>query len=211
MIHYAKTVALAAALMVLLAASVEAAPGLIAGKGLKFGLTISDMSGAGVEPGLTPQTGFAGGAFLTLALMDVFSVQPEILFITKGAEFESGSVYYEYHYSYIEVPVLLKLNIAGPKAAFRPNFYVGPFVGFNIGAKLETYLGPGQEESQVDNLPSIRGTVAGYILGLGADVTLGPGKIILDFRYGRNLLSAVTTSSSVIHSVFCVFLGYSFN
>jgi hypothetical protein len=202
---------LAAVLMILAAASAKAATGWVEGKGLKFGFAISDMTGAGVEPGLNPQTGFSGGAFLTMALTDVFSVQPEIIFTKKGAEFESGAVYYEYHYYYVEFPVLLKLILTGPKASFRPNVYAGPFLSLKVGAKLETYLDPVQEESKVENLPSTRGIDAGYVLGLGADMPLGPGRILLDIRYGRSLLSAVITSAEVKHSVFCVFLGYAFH
>lgn len=206
-----KTILLATALLTLAAASAEAASGLIAGQGLKFGLSIADMKGAGVEPGLIPQAGIAAGAFLTLPLTGAFSVQPEILFTQKGAEFESGANPYEYHYSYIEVPVLCRLTIAGQGAAFRPNVYAGPFVAFKVGAKLETYLDPGQEESREENLPSARWIDAGYVVGVGADMILGPGRILLDIRYGRSLLSAVTTGAEVMHSLIYIFVGYSFD
>jgi hypothetical protein len=210
MTRSAKTTLLLTALLTLAAASVEAASGQITSKGLKFGLAISDMKGSGVEPGLVPQAGITAGAFLTLSLTDFFSAQPEILFTQKGAEFEGGMNPYEYHYSYLEIPVLFKLGLAGPDSAFRPNIFAGPFVGFNVGAILETYLDPGQEESKEEKIPSVRGIDAGYVVGVGADMILGPGRILLDVRYGRSLLSAVTTGAEAKHSLIAVFLGYSF-
>jgi hypothetical protein len=205
----AKTIVFAT--LILAAISSEAAFGPIAGKGLKFGMTISRLNGAGAETGLTSQVGFSGGGFLVLNLAGAVSVQPEILFTQKGAEFESGVNYYEYHYSYVEVPILLKLTLAKENAAIRPSIYVGPFVSFKASAKLETYIDPDQEESKKETLPSIRNIDAGFVVGAGADLHLGPGNILLDLRYGLSLLSAVTTGPSVKHSVIYVFLGYSFN
>jgi hypothetical protein len=207
----AKVIIFAVLILAMAAASSEAASGLVAGKGLKFGMTISALNGAGAETGLTSQVGFCGGGFLILNLAGAFSVQPEVLFTQKGAEFDSGSNYYEYHYSYIEIPLLLKLTLAGKEAMFRPSIYAGPFVGFKTSAKLETYLDPDQEESKQESLPSIRSVDAGIVVGAGADLHLGPGNILLDLRYGLSLLSAVTTGPDVKHSVIYVFIGYSFN
>jgi hypothetical protein len=211
MTRFNKTILLATALLTLAAASAEAVSGRIEDKGLKLGLNSADMKGAQVEPGLTPQTGFAAGAFLTLRLTGILSVQPEIIYTQKGAELESGPNPYEYHYSYVEVPVLWKLTIAGQGASFRPNIYAGPFVGFKVSAKIDTYLDPRQEESVEENLPSARGIDAGYIVGVGADMIMGPGRVLLEIRYGRSLLSAVTTGAEVMHSVVSIFLGYSFD
>jgi hypothetical protein len=207
----AKTIVLAALIMVLAAISPEAAFGQVAGKGLKFGISISNLNGAGAETGLTSQVGFSGGGFLVLNLAGAISVQPEILFTQKGAEFESGANYYEYHYSYIEVPILLKLTLANENAAIRPSIYAGPFVSIKASAKRETYLDPDQEESSKENLPSVRSIDAGFVVGAGADLRLGPGHILLDLRYGISLLNAVTTGAKITHSVIYVFLGYSFN
>jgi hypothetical protein len=211
MTRTAKTIVLAALILILAAVSSEATFGQIAGKGLKFGMTISNLNGAGAETGLTSQVGFSAGGFLILNLAGVFSIQPEILFTQKGAEFESGANYYEYHYSYVEVPILLKLTLANENAAIRPSIYAGPFVGFKASAKLETYLDPDQEESKEENLHSVRSIDAGFVVGAGADFRIGPGSILLDLRYGMSLLSAATTGAKITHSVIYAFLGYSFN
>jgi hypothetical protein len=211
MTRTAKMIVLAALILLIAAISPEAVFGKVAGKGLKFGMTISGLNGAGAETGLTSQVGFSGGGFLILNLAGAISIQPEILFTQKGAEFESGSDYYEYHYSYIEIPILFKLTLASEGAAIRPSIYAGPFVGFKTSAKLETYLDPDQEESKEETLPSIRSIDAGFVVGAGADLRLGPGNILLDLRYGMSLLSAVTAGAKITHNVIYVFLGYSFN
>jgi hypothetical protein len=207
----AKAIVLATALLTLAAASTEATPGRVAGKGMKFGLARTDMTGAGVEPGLTSQTGLTAGAFLTLQLTDILSFQPEILFAQKGAEFEGGARPYEYQFSYIEVPALWKLTIGGRGAPFRPNLYAGPFVAFKTGAQIETYFDPGQEESVEESFPSARRIDAGYAMGAGADQIMGPGRVLLDIRYGRSLVNAITTSGEVRHGAISFFLGYSFD
>jgi hypothetical protein len=206
-----RTIALATAFLVLAAAAPEAASGGVVGKGLKFGLNSADMTGDGAVPGLTSRTGFVAGAFLTLGLSSCISVQPEILYTQKGAEFDSGAHPYEYQFSYVEIPLLWKLTIANRGTAFRPNVYAGPFVGFKTGAKLETYLDPGQEESVAENLTSARNIDAGYTVGVGADLILGPGRALVDIRYGRSLVSAVTTGADATHSVISACLGYSFD
>jgi hypothetical protein len=202
-------IVLVTAFLALATASAEAGSIGVLDKGLKFGLNSADMRGAGAEPGLTPQTGFVAGAFLTLGTTGGFSVQPEILYTQKGAQFESGANPYEYQFTYVEVPVLMKLTIVGRSAAFRPSVYAGPSVGFKVGARIETYLDPSQEESTERNLPLAREIDAGFVAGVGADLILGPGRALLDIRYGESLVSALTTGDEVRHSVVSVLVGYS--
>jgi hypothetical protein len=209
MTRFPKTMLLAAALLALAAAG--AAPDRNMAKGLKFGLALADMKGAGAEPGLTPQAGFTAGAFLTLPVTGLLSIQPEVLLTQKGAESESGPKPYEYRFTYIEFPVLGKLHLAGRSAAFRPNIYAGPFLGVKVGALLDTYLDPSQEESVEESLPAARSIDAGFVVGAGLDVLLGPGRILLDVRYGGSLLDAFTAGGRVRHRVLSVCLGYSFD
>jgi hypothetical protein len=206
-----KTMVLATAFFALIAASVDATASGIVGKGLKVGLNSATMSGTGADPGLTPQTGVVAGAFVTLGLTERLSVQSEVLYTEKGAECESGARPYEYRFSYIEVPVLWKLTIADRGATFRPNVYAGGFVGFKTGAQIETYRDRDQEEADEATFPSARGIDAGYAVGVGADLSLGPGRALVDVRYGRSLVSAVTTGANVTHRVVSVFLGYAFD
>jgi hypothetical protein len=194
-----------------LAAVDEAASGEIAGKGLKTGLNSASMAGAGAEPGLTSQIGGAAGVFMTLELTDHVAVQPEILYTQKGAELEAATNPFEYRFSYVEVPLLWKLTLAGRDAAFRPNLYAGPFVGVKVGAQVETYHDRGQEESDEVSLPSARGIDAGIAAGIGADLSLGPGRILVDIRYEKSLVNAMTTGARVRHSVASVLLGYVLN
>ena len=200
-----------AAVFLALAAVDEAASGEIAGKGLKTGLNSSSMAGAGAEPGLTSQNGGAAGVFVTLGLTDHVAVQPEILYTQKGAELEAGTNPFEYRCSYVEVPLLWKLTFAGRDAAFRPHLYAGPFAGVKVGAQLETYRDRGQEESDEVNLPSARGIDAGVAAGVEADLSVGPGRILIDVRYEQSLVNAMTTGTKVRHRVVSVLLGYAFH
>jgi hypothetical protein len=211
MIRCIRAIVLAMAVVTLAAASASADSGGVAGKGLKFGVNSADLTGAGVEPGLGPQVGFTAGAFVTLGLTDRFFVQPEILYTEKGAESESRPNPYEYRFAYIEVPVMFKVTLASRGAAFRPYIYAGPFVGAKVSARVETYLDRRQEEANEANLPSVRGIDAGFAVGVGADLKAGPGRVLVDLRYGKSLVNALTTADKVRHRVFSISLGYSFD
>jgi hypothetical protein len=208
--RFTSATVVAVALLALTAVA-NAAPDGTVSKGLKISLNSADMMGAGVPSGLTPQTGFAAGAYLDWRLAGRASIQPEILYTQKGGEVESGTNPYEYHFDYVEIPVLLKLTMAGPGAAFRPHIYAGPFVGFKIDARIETYSGRDQEESAEQTLSSARGIDAGFAVGVGTDLAIGPGRVVLDLRYGKSLVSAMTTGPKFTHSVFSASLGYSFD
>jgi hypothetical protein len=206
-----KTILHTATITVLAMASAQAVFGSLAGKGLKLGLTRAAMTGPGADPGLLPQTGLTAGGFVTLGLTRNLSIQPEVLYTSKGAETESGVMPYEYQFAYVEIPVLCRLAFADQGAAFRPGIYAGPFVGIKVDARKETYRDRDQEESDEENLLSARQIDAGYTVGVGADQILGPGRVLLDVRYAGSLLSAFTSGAKVRHSVTSVFFGYSFD
>ncbi len=66
----------------------------------------------------TGQDGFAGGVFASIPLGGIFALQPELLFVQKGADHRInissvpvGDINVAYEVDYIEIPVLLKLYL----------------------------------------------------------------------------------------------------
>src|SRR5688572_605925 len=78
--------------------------------GLKGGLNFAkfDMNDAGAS--IKNKTGFHGGAFALFKLTKI-GIQPEIIFSQQGAKLKVDGNDVESNFSYINIPVMLKLYL----------------------------------------------------------------------------------------------------
>ncbi len=102
--------------------------------------------------GLDTRTGFSVGGFVGYHLSKRFAVQPELSFVTKGAE--SAAIFISYHegtppelnplvtnvqidykLSYLELQVPLTLMIPAGSAALAPRLYLGPSLAVEVGCE----------------------------------------------------------------------------
>ena len=127
------------------------------------------------------KTGFNVGLFTEIAVAEQFSIQPELLFTTKGnnntygndggvADFLGTEGDVKFNLSYIEIPVLAKATLGEIL-----NIHLGPYASYLIGASSSTDgdLGEGYEELDRDNF---RTWDYGIAAGVGVDleaVTIG--------------------------------------
>ena len=158
----------------------------LTGKGVKVGLDMANFTGNDAPDEASMKLGFTGGGFITYAFSDLFAIQPELLFVMKGTKSDAGGVNYKTNLSYIEIPVLFKVLLAGG-GNFKPNFYAGPGISFLMSAKATADPEPtGWVEDIKDDIKS---TDFGLIGGAGADLLMGPGpgKITFDIRYNVGL------------------------
>src|SRR4030042_3142490 len=86
---------------------------------------------------LKSRVGFTGGIFLAINFGSVLTIQPEILYTMKGANYTAlDDAYTDKLYAdYIEIPLLLKLQ--PPPPVIQPFLFAGPSVGFKLSEKLE--------------------------------------------------------------------------
>lgn len=139
--------------------------------------TIDTKTSAGTN--YQNRTGFHGGAFFLVKAAKI-GIQPEILFSQQGSKVEINSQDFESNFSYVNIPVILKLyTLAGI------NIQAGPQFGFvtNAEAPIQDQLNPGSYEvaDVKDKMKSSDFTVA---LGLGWDLPFG---LTLDARYNLGL------------------------
>lgn len=82
--------------------------------GLKLGVNGTNLYDDSRADDKQSRIGFTGGAFVKIPLGGQrFSLRPELLFTTKGAEFDFvGGTKQEVKLSYIELPLSLELNLA---------------------------------------------------------------------------------------------------
>ena len=176
--------------------------------GLTFGITgginLANVAGDSVEMNETKLC-FGGGGFVEFPVAPLISVQPQLLYMMKGMKW-GGDTDSGVRLSYIEIPVLVKVNIpmAGP---FNPNLFVGPYLGLNTGA--EAYI-EGVDEDIKDQIKS---TDYGLVLGGGFDYALATGKLTFDARYSMGLTSIDDTDDDddVKNTGIMFMVGYGFS
>lgn len=101
--------------------------------GVKGGVNFSNIYSEDIDDN-NVLTSFNAGLFATFPVGDILSVQPEILYSRKGGElvynnaFVSGTA--QFKLNYIEVPVLLKVNITD-----NLNVHAGPYFAYLIDAQ----------------------------------------------------------------------------
>ncbi|MBE0567161.1 MAG: PorT family protein [Krumholzibacteria bacterium] len=159
----------------------------LVGKGIKAGLAYYTFTGAdkeigGVAPDLEP--GLAVGAFVTLALGPGLDLQPEILYVQKGAQYESNGYTFTFDLDYLEIPILLKYRL-GTGGGVRPSLFAGP--AFAIKLKAEgTESGPGGSET-VDYGDQTNALDVGLAFGAGLGIPAGANLVTFDARYTLGL------------------------
>ena len=101
------------------------------------------------------------------------SLQPELLYSQKGAEFEASPDITQ-KVNYIDVPVLVHIDAKG---LF---FELGPQVGFLVAAKNES------GNASTDIKPLFKEIDFGYAVGLGYQLSSGPG---IGLRYNGGFIN----------------------
>jgi hypothetical protein len=113
----------------------------------KAGLTISTFVPADNKENVSSMAGFSGGVGVNLTLNEKFSVQPELLFIQKGANYEFEqpigdgileTVSTDVRVNYLELPVLAKYTFGNGKLKYFIN--VGPALSYGLGGKTDYSL-----------------------------------------------------------------------
>lgn len=155
--------------------------------GLKAGVNISNLNGSDAGD-LDSRTGFLGGAFFAYDFNDMFSIQPEAFYSMKGAK-QTVTILGEtitgtYKLDYIEIPVLIKLNIPlKGGSTVKPSIFAGPALDVKVSSKVEVESGGQSGSADWENVSStdfglvfggaLGFDVSGYELGFDVRYTLG--------------------------------------
>ncbi len=170
--------------------------------GIKAGVNIASMSESSTEA--TYQdfknksvVGFQAGLVFDLGLSDIFTIQPEVLYIQKGGKSiarlnDENKVESRLYYNYVEVPVLAKLKFFAGDS--KSGFYLigGPFAGLALGGKSKvttTLLGASttsETDFEFDNSDAAdRQRRLDWGVAFGGGVKLG--NVFLDARYNLGI------------------------
>jgi hypothetical protein len=181
------------------------------GFGIKGGVNFATIGGADAGPGIKSRTGFAAGGYLEVSLPFLLTIQPEVLYTTKGSIFEQTisrfgqpvTITQTSTYSYLEIPVLAKYSL--PVPVVKPSLYVGPEVGFLLSAKNK-FEDPGSPTTDSDIKSFIASTDFGAVLGASAHILVAD----LDLRYtlGLKSISKAVSTTKVYNRVFSIMVQF---
>ncbi|MCX8160725.1 MAG: PorT family protein [Candidatus Saccharicenans sp.] len=131
--------------------------------------------------------GWSGGVFASFEFLPGVSIQPEVLYIQKGARLVDPEYDFEAHFNFdsFEVPVLLKINLALEGAAAVPAIFFGPFFGFNQKASIVMIDAYSQETEDIK--ADVQKSEYGITFGLIFTQKWGPGYFSVDARYDLGL------------------------
>ena len=141
--------------------------------------------------------GFQAGLTLDLGLSDLFTIQPEVLYIQKGGKStftanDNNKLESRYYYNYVEVPVLAKLKFYGADGGSGFYFLAGPYVSLALSGKVKTDLTVlGQTTSTEDDFVFNNDDARARAKRLDYGVSFGGGikinRLFLDLRYSYGL------------------------
>jgi len=161
--------------------------------GLKAGPNFSNLNGGIGGIDYKSRTGVHVGAVAELGLTSKFSIQPELLYSSQGAEVEGFG---DFNLDYIAIPVMAKIYVLSDKVSVD----IGPQFSFLVNDSEMSYFG--QIEDQWEN--------ESFDFAMAGGVTLNVTKsIFAQARYTVGLTEA-SKAAEVKNSVFQLSVGYMF-
>tara|TARA_Y100000991_G_C21874900_1_gene306871 strand:- start:182 stop:799 length:618 start_codon:yes stop_codon:yes gene_type:complete len=182
--------------------------------GAKAGLNFANMTGDDAE-GTDARTSIHLGVTAEIAISDVFSIQPELLYSGQGYKADSFIELYDDNGNFIdEVDADLTAKVNYLSLPIMAKFYVsdafsleaGPQISFLMSAKGDFEGGGSSEE--VDFKDALKST--DFALNLGAGYKLDSG-LNFSLRYSIGMTDVPDGDSDGFkHSVLQLSVGYNF-
>jgi hypothetical protein len=160
--------------------------------GLKGGLAIGTMYGKDfvIPPGgqKASRLGMDIGGVFTVGLNERLGVGIEAHYAMKGCKILSSYTTENsitIKYDYIDIPVFL--NVVIVPGAVSPYFSIGPQLSLLQSSKVGEMLnGVDLDDQKVDGVASMDLAV---VAGLGLGISAGPGRAVIEYRFGLGLLT----------------------
>jgi hypothetical protein len=158
------------------------------------------------------RVGFIGGGFAEFEFGKVFAIEPQVLYVQKGAKYDvqltdgSGSASATLKLDYIQVPLLFKAEYREAGRDYAPSLFVGPAIAFKTSCKI-TASAAGQSASEDCATDTVNSTDFSLIFGLGFELS----KFVLQARYDLGLTNVPQESGvDLKNGGFAITLGYGF-
>ncbi|HEY8894328.1 MAG TPA: porin family protein [Niastella sp.] len=139
--------------------------------GIKGGVNLTNMFVDDVSDE-NMKVGFNAGFFAKLPVTRGFSIQPELLYTSKGAKEKYNNIIqgegeYRFNLNYIELPVLAVINVAK-----NFNIHAGPYVSYLAAANIKNlHEDHSQDEIAELDADNFNRFDYGLVGGLGIDIS----------------------------------------
>ena len=163
-----------------------------AGVGIKGGYSWSRFTLSDPPPfTLDNLSYFVGGLYFDIN-MGFLSLQPEVLYTRMGAKYEEAGDSLQYRFDYIQVPVLLKINII-PAGPIRPFIAAGGYGAYLLKAKGVMIVDDVTEEEDLSD--TFQKYDYGVVGGAGLAFRLPGISITVEGRYNLGLANILKDPS----------------
>ncbi len=177
--------------------------------GGQLGLNFSSASITNPTINPSGRTGLALGGFLEIGLTEMFFLQPEMMYIQRGAETivtVGTTTTSKLMFNYLEFPMLFKVKY--PDYVLKPYAFIGPNIGILVAASFEQT----QSSSTTIVERDIRSTSENFNFSL--DLGIGAEYPILDqvdgqfsIKYSHGLTDVTTTSDNWKNTGWAILAG----
>ena len=169
--------------------------------GGKLGLSIGHLSSNDEFFESRSKGGFVAGGFVNVAITGFLSVEPQLLFIQKGAKIAEFGEEVTLELDYLEAPLLGVVTFPS-WGSVTPFVYGGPAFGLNVSAKAAR-VGVEIDEDIDDD---VRGSDVALTFGGGINVD----GLTLEARYTAGLSSIAEGERDIRTRAFHFIGGFSF-
>lgn len=167
--------------------------------GVRLAFSMADVKAA---QEYDPRFGMGGGGFVGMTAWKQVGLRLEANYTQKGARLSFSRSTIEWQMDYVEVPLLLVVNLA-PKSKTSVELCGGVSYGFplqrqveignNLGYDLADYVGQEIFVNPTTNIAinSVENIDLAFQLGLGLSVPIGAADFLVDVRYVSSLTDPV--------------------
>jgi len=158
------------------------------------------------------RVGFVGGGFAEFELGKVFAIEPQVLYVQKGAKYNvdltgggpSGNATLKL--DYIQIPVLFKAEYREAGRNYAPSLFVGPAIAFKTSCKISASA-DGTSASEDCGTDAVNSTDFSLVFGIGFELS----RFVLQARYDLGLTNVPQDSGvDIKNGGFAITLGYGF-
>lgn len=155
--------------------------------GPRAGISISNLGGDDIS-NTDSRTGLAVGWAFGFQGGERWSVQPEFHYWEKGGSTRFFGVQTELDLSYLEVPVLLRVDLT-QGSTITPHVLVGPTFGINLTCTARVTAGPfsGEQDCADRENFDVNSVDFGVAAGFGVSADMGGWDLSADARYAIGL------------------------
>ncbi|MFQ5569469.1 MAG: porin family protein [Rhodothermales bacterium] len=155
---------------------------------LKIGSAVTNFTG-GEKPSPEFRTSLVGGVALGYDFGNGLILQPELLYVTKGAyadrEIDTIPIRLRSDLTYLDIPFLVHYRFQG-SGYMHPRLFAGPFLAFLLNAKV-SFRAKGSDVTQTEDADDATSVDYGAVAGAGLEVEVGGQRLLFEARafFGR--------------------------